>query len=82
MTIFPGPKTATMRVGFGFEHIEHNLFNGGTILGSWTFGSIRDMPLANLTQFTSTSPTPMLLPACECISFKDIFMTASACAPT
>ena len=45
-----------MRMGFGFERIDHNLFNGGTINGSWTFGSIKDLLTANPTQFASDLP--------------------------
>jgi hypothetical protein len=45
-----------MRMGFGFERIDHNLFNGATINGSWTFNSIKDLLLANPVQFTSDLP--------------------------
>ena len=46
----------SIRTGFAIERIQHNLFNGGGALGSWNFGSIREMLLVQPRLFTSDLP--------------------------
>ncbi len=45
-----------LRMGFGFERIQHNLYNGATPNGTWTFTSIRALLTAQPTQFSSDLP--------------------------
>lgn len=45
-----------LRMGFGFERIWHNLFNGGTINGSFEFSSIRNLLTVQPQRFTSDLP--------------------------
>ncbi|MSV34570.1 MAG: TonB-dependent receptor [Bryobacterales bacterium] len=45
-----------LRMGFGFERIDHNLFNGGTINGSYTFTSLEGLLTVKPVLFTSDLP--------------------------
>ena len=45
-----------IRMGFGFQRIQHNLFNGGGPNGAFTFTSIRDILTGQPFQYTSDFP--------------------------